>query len=172
MNCRKDCLGQRGFVRQSPTFEDAEGAPEQRLGCDGSEANDYPRLEELDLRLEPRQAGANFSGVWSLVDAAFAPCVLRPFEVLHGVCDVDILARDAGRVEGAVEKLARGPHERPSGFVLGVSRLLSDDDDLGVARTFTEDRLRAELVEVAPATSGGRGPQLWQRRARRDEISG
>lgn len=169
---RKDHFSQFRLVWQPPAFEHAEHPAEERLRGGCAETDDDARPNELDFRLEPGKARANLGGVRRLMNATFAARVLCPLEVLHGIRDVDVLARDACGVEGAIEQLARRSDERPSCFILGVAWLFANDDHPCAARAFAEDGLGAELVEMAAATSLSRGPQLWKRRARRDEISG
>ncbi len=70
-------------------------------------------------------------------------------EMLHRVGDVDARAVDPGLRDGAVEHLAGGADERPSREILLVARLLADEHQRGVDRSFAEHCLRRMLVQVA-----------------------
>ena len=74
------------------------------------------------------------------MDATAAP--RREFEVLDRVGDVDPPPVDAGLFQRHVQQLSRWPDERPADDVLLIARLLADEHDLGVVRSFTEHGLR------------------------------
>jgi hypothetical protein len=80
----------------------------------------------------------------------FAPFALRfPFEMLHGIGDVNFIAGHAGLRERLVEDLPRRSHERMARSILLIPWLLTDEQDLRVRRSFAEDRLSGSLVEIA-----------------------
>jgi len=69
--------------------------------------------------------------------------------VLHGVGDVDVAALNAGRFEGLVENLAGRTDKGETRQILLVARLLADEHERGIGRTFAEHGLRRVLVEIA-----------------------
>lgn len=89
--------------RHTALFHDAERAPKQRLGGRGAETDDDVRAYERDFLFEPRVARANFAGARRLVDPPFGVRVARPFEVLHGIGDINVVAVDAGSIERVIE---------------------------------------------------------------------
>jgi hypothetical protein len=90
--------------------------------------------------------------------------------MLHGVGDVRAVAGDPGVAERGVEKPAGRPHERLALPVLHVARLLADQDDGGVRRAFTENRLAGPLIEIAALAAqrcvrqGGEVPRVRDER--------
>lgn len=172
MHRREYGLGVGRVDRKAALFHDAEGAAEQRLRRGRTETDDDTRREQRDLGLEPGEAGAKLACARRLVQAAARPRILRPLEMFDRVGDVGVFARDAGGVERAIQELAGRADERASGLVLGVARLLADENHPRGARSLTEDALGGVLVEVAAAARLHRGPTLGERRARRDEVSG
>ena len=70
------------------------------------------------------------------------------------------LALEARRVEGLVEHPARGADERFAAPVLLVARLLADEQDRRLRRTFPEHRLLGVPVQVAPAAAAGGSTQM------------
>jgi hypothetical protein len=92
-----------------------------------------------------------------------------PLEVLHDVCDIDAIAREADRVERAIEHTAGGSDEGLTRKILRITRLLADEHHDGFGATFTEYRLRRATPEVASAAIGRSEASRSQRRLRRDE---
>ncbi len=91
-------------------------------------------------------------------------------EVLDGVGDVDLGARDAHLGESLVEHPPGRPDERLSRQVLLITRLLADEERRGAPRTLPQDGLRPGLVQLAaPALLGGH-PEGGERRLRGDEF--
>src|SRR5205814_752591 len=112
------------------------------------------RLHDGELRLEPGSARRHLRPVRLLVDPPL-PARL-PLEVLDGVRDIGRPAVDAGRLERLVEEVPRRADERLSRAVLLVAGLLADEHRSRPDRALPEDRLRADLPQMAAATSGGR----------------
>jgi hypothetical protein len=100
---------------------DLEGLPQQGLRRRGAEADEHARLDQGDLRFEPRAAGADFRRVRLGVNPPLA--ARFPFEVLDDVRDVDDAAIDAGFLERAVEQLSGGTDEGMAREIFGISRL-------------------------------------------------
>jgi hypothetical protein len=98
-----------------------------------------------------------------------APLAARhPLEVLDRVGDVDLVARQPGRLHHLVEQPPGRTHEGPSGHVLLVARLLAHHHDARVHLSLAEDGLGRALMERTAATAVGglaercQGPSLGQ----------
>jgi len=172
MNRREHSGRPVGFDRDSARFQDAECLAEQCFCRSSTEADDDLGFDERDLVFEPREAGTHLADVRCLVQTSRRPRVARPLEVLHGICDVNVIAVDARRVERAIEQLPGRSDERVPSLVFGVAGLFADHHDSCARRTFAEDGLRPELEQVTSAAAFRSGAQLRQRRARRNEVSG
>jgi hypothetical protein len=66
-----------------------------------------------------------------------------PFEVLHGIRHIDVLAIDPCSFKRSIENLSGGPYEWLTRFIFLVTRLLSDEHHLGLRRTLAEHSLRS-----------------------------
>jgi hypothetical protein len=97
--------------------------------------------------VEPGAARGNFGGIWFFVDATFAARL--PLEMFDGVGYVNFFAIDAGFDERVIEQLPCGTDEGFAGEVFLIARLLANEHEFAVRGTFAENRLRAELPEVA-----------------------
>ena len=87
------------------------------------------------------------------MDAALAAQPER--EMLDCIGDVDGVAIDARFLERLVEQRSSRANEGSPGKIFLVARLLADEHDRGVERTFAEHRLGREPVEIAaPAPAG------------------
>src|SRR5258705_11627713 len=84
--------------------------PHDRLRRRRAETDENLRLHGAQLGLEPGSARLDFRDARLLVDAPLAARL--PFEMLDGVGDVDVAARDAGALERLVEHRARGTDKR------------------------------------------------------------
>jgi hypothetical protein len=97
--------------------------------------------------------------------------------VLHRIRHIDARPIDARCRQCSIENLTRRTDKWTSRNVLGVSRLLADEYDVGITRAFTEDGLRGWFEERAAAAPGGRLSQrskiirFRNERARRDARS-
>ena len=118
------------------------------------EAHEDLRLDQAQLRIQPRPAGGDLLEIRLLVDPALASRL--PVEVFHDVRDVHLVAVDAGLVQRPVEQLAGRADERPPLDVLPIARLFADEYDLRLGGALAEDRLGCPLPEVATA-AGTRG---------------
>lgn len=172
VHCSEHNLSVFRLDRDTALLHHAERSAEQRLGRRCAEADDDARLNQRDFGGEPGRAGTELTGIRSFVNASFRPRVPGPFEVLDGVRDIDVLAWNARGIERAIQQSAGWSDERAPGLVLGVAWRFADEDHARAARAFAEHRLRGAFVEVAAATGLHRGPKLWQRRARWNEVSG
>src|SRR5688500_20180492 len=95
------------------------------------------------------------------MDAALAARL--PLEVLHGVGDEHLAARDAGFLERAIEHAARRPDERLPRAILLIPGLLTHDEHAARGLAFTEHAVCGVLVKRTPATVLHRLGQLLQR---------
>ena len=85
--------------------------------------------------------------------AAFA---LRfPFEMLNGIRNVHLIARNAGFHQGFVEQSAGGSDEWMALQIFLIAGLLSDEDDLGVSGAFAKHGLCGALIKVTTRTALG-----------------
>src|SRR2546429_4425420 len=152
----------KGGRKQDPVLAGyAKYRADQGLGRGRSQAQHDPRLDLLDLRLEPGPAGADLLRVRPLVDATLAAWF--PFEVLHHVRYVGLAAVDPSFFERAIQHLPGRTDERRTGHVLAVARLLADEHEPGSFGSLAKDGLRRALPQVAGTTSGRSLPQLFQR---------
>ncbi len=110
---------------------DAKIRAEEGLGGGGAETNDDFRLQNAELRVEPRAAGGDFAGAGFFVDAALAARL--PFKMFDGVGDVNIGAVEAGGGKGFVEEFSGRADERFAGEIFIVAGLFADKDNAGVA---------------------------------------
>src|SRR5947209_3797020 len=81
-------------------------ARRSRPECDGE-----PRLDEVELFVQPPAARLNLVVIRLLMDAPLAARL--ELEVLHGIRDVDARAIDAGFGKRALEHLPGRTHEWP-----------------------------------------------------------
>ena len=93
--------------------------------------------------VDPPPARFDLAGLRLVVDAPFA--ALDELEMLDRIGDVDRRAVDPGLLERDVEQLPGRADERPSGEVLLVTRLLADEHDRGIQRTFAEHGLSSHI---------------------------
>jgi hypothetical protein len=132
---------------------EAERAAHQSLRRRRAKQDERLRRHRAELLLEPRAAGVDLEALRGLVDPS--PAALLELEVLDDVGHVGLVARDGGGVEAPVELPARRAHERLSGEVLLVARLLAHEHDAGALQPLAEDGLRRTPPEVAAAAAGG-----------------
>src|SRR5581483_4101747 len=158
MKRREDVRRERAFHEAAALRRDLEVLADDGLCRRGAEADDDLRLDRLDLALEPLVAGVDLALRGRLVQAPFAARL--PLEMLHGVGDVEVLARHIGRLERAVEKPAGGADERQALPVLLVARLLAHQHHPGVRIAGAEYRLR----RIRPQWAVVAGPGLPAKR--------
>src|SRR6185312_5913916 len=139
---------------------DAKAAPEQLLRRGRSERDDQLGPDHGELGLEPRAARGQLARVGLLVQPSLAAGL--PFEVLHGIGDVDLVAIDTGGHQRLVQEPSRRPDERVALPVLLIAGLLTDEHDARVTRPLAEHGLRRASIEVAAGTPGGLLPEHLQ----------
>src|SRR5436190_9759459 len=146
---------------------DAEVPPEKCLRRGGAETDEHPRLDNLELGLEPRPARGDLGPVRLLVDPPLAAGL--PLEVLDDVRHVDLAPVDPGFLERLVQELPRRADERLALLVLLIAGLLADEHHLRLGGALAEDGLRPGLVQRASGAAGGRLLQLRDARLLRNE---
>ena len=72
MNRRHDDRGEVRLDGNASVLADPELTAEQRLGSGGAEADEYLRLQQRELGVQPRPAGGDLGGVRLLVDPSLA----------------------------------------------------------------------------------------------------
>ena len=86
-------------------------------------------------------------------------------EMLDGVGEVNITARDAGALQATIEHPSRGADERMTLDVLAITRSLADEHQLRAPRALAHHRLRGGLPQVAGAAGLDVVAERCQRRA-------
>jgi hypothetical protein len=81
-----------------------------------------------------------------------------PFEVFHGVRDVDGGTIDSGGSQRLVQDPARGTNERPAFPIFTIARLFSHHEHARARGAFTKYRLRSDFPKRTPAAAAGRLP--------------
>ena len=81
-------------------------------------------------------------------------------KVLHGVCDIDLFAVDAGHDQRLVEHPPGGSHEWRTFTVLYVAGLFPNHDHRSFRRPGAEYRLGGMLIQVTPFTMPRGGNQF------------
>jgi len=61
--------------------------------------------------------------------------------VLNGIGYEDLVALECRHMQARVKYPARGAYERTATQILFIARLLTDQHDSGIARSFARDRL-------------------------------
>src|ERR1051326_2721641 len=164
---RRRMYGRRDELRERRRHELAalnrhfEFRADHRLRRGRSEADDGARLDDVDLRLQPRHASGDLDRIRLLVDASLSARL--PFEMLHDVRDVDARSIDARFVERLVEQCARRTDERTSGEILFVARLLADEHHRRRLLSFTEHGLRSGFPKIAALAIDGFESKLVDR---------
>jgi hypothetical protein len=91
-------------------------------------------------------------------------------EMLDCVGDESFVTRDACITECLIENTAGGSNERLAGEIFLIARLLADQHERSMARSFTGNRLRGVAVQrAACATALGLG-QMSKRLDRRSPF--
>ena len=101
-------------------------------------------MNNFEFFLEPRLAGYKLPYSRLLVHAPLA--TLDPFEMLHGVGDVNLSARNTRFSEGFVQDTTCRSDERPALAIFHVAWLFTDKHDARVFRPFAENRLGRVLI--------------------------
>src|SRR3954469_22141876 len=119
MQNRQLAVGPARRHRAATVASDAKILAKQRLrgGCAERDEDFWPDCGKLGL--EPRKAGGDFRRIGLAVDAPGA--ARHPFEMLHGVAEIDLATLDTGLDETAVEQSARRPDKRMPGLVLDIA---------------------------------------------------
>src|SRR6266498_3948125 len=143
-----------------PFLRDADDSSHHRLSRGGAQADDHLRVNDLDLRLQPGLAGYHLPDQRLLMQASLAP--LDPFKMLHGVGDVNLVARNARFSEGFVQETTCRSDERVALAIFHIAWLFTDEHDARVFRPLAENRLGRVLVQIAPFARTCSGPQALE----------
>ena len=109
------------------------------MRCRSAQANDEAGPQRLYFRHEPRTARSNFLNVRLLMDSALA--ARFKLEVLHSICDVDLLTVNARTFERHAENTSRGSYKRMAGEVFLVPGLFSHQHQPQALTALSEDSL-------------------------------
>src|SRR5215471_5334000 len=146
--------GERGLKKLATTLCHAERSPEERLRRGRAQTDHGPWFHKRKLDIEPGPARRDVLRPRFLVDPPL-PAWL-PVEVLHHVGDVDIAAVNPGRLERAIEQLARRADEGPPDLIFQVAGLFADQHQPGAFRAFSKHGLRTLRPELARVALLGR----------------
>jgi hypothetical protein len=101
-------------------------------------------MNGLDFRLKPGLTGYDLPDHRFLMQAPLT--ALNPFEMLDGIGDINLVARNARFDERFVEKSTCGSDEGMALAVFHVSRLLTDKHHRRIFGTFAENRLGSIFI--------------------------
>src|SRR5215471_7529123 len=138
---RKPSLGAKCDGTAS-NFRYLYGAPEQGSASTCPQGDNDPGPHELELQIEPPFATVDFACRRLLMDPTLS--ARHIFEMLDGVCHIDLRPIYAGCCKGLGEHPTGGTNEGASLAVLLVSRLLADEHQCCRSRAFAEYGLRAQ----------------------------
>ena len=145
----------------------AEAAPKERLRSGCAQADHDLRLDDLNFCIQPGPAGGDLQRIRLLVNSTLAARL--PFEVLHRVGDVGLLAIDTRLDQRLIEQRAGRTDERLA-FKSSLSPGCSPDEHhLGMTR-YLRQRPSAFRATTGrrPCNPWRRCPKFLQRRTRRD----
>ncbi len=164
MRCGHHMRREITFHHGSTISSHAKIFSQQRLRGACAKANQNLRLNNLQLRVQPRTARLNFRMARLLMNASLATLRGNPLEVLHHIGDVDFGPIDADLRQHFVEQPSCRTDERMSRFVFAISGLLSDKHYASSGRAFSEHSLRPEFPKITRFTRTGGALQTRQRR--------
>jgi len=146
-----------------------ERSAEQRLCRRPTETDERFRSHERNLSIQPRATSCNLRRARLLVNAPLASGL--PFEVLHDVGDIDIVARDARLRQRPVQQSACRSDEGMALDVFLVAWLLAHEHQARAGRSLAEDCLRSSLPEVARTAVARGGADGLEGGPTRDPVS-
>jgi hypothetical protein len=129
--------------------EDFEVVVDEGLGGGAAEGDDDLGFDLEDFREDPGFAVMDFLAAGFVVEPSFAARIGFPFEVFDGVGEIEVVAVEAGFLQGFVEQLPGGADEGATLEVLAVAGLFADEHDAGVAGAFASDGLGRAFPEGA-----------------------
>src|SRR4029453_561721 len=115
------------LVHLAARLRDAKLRAEESLRRCRTHHDHHPRLHYFQLSFQPRHAGLDGGGRWSLVEAEFSARV--EVEVLDRIGHVELATRQAGLDDGLVEQSPGGTYEGSADNVLAITGLLSYQHD-------------------------------------------
>ena len=127
-------------------FRDLRRASDHRKNRCIPEANDELGTNRSQFGFEPGLARRNLSPACRLMNSSLAS--LLKAEVLDRVCQIHGAAVQSDLPQGTIQDLPRGSDERHSLAILLVTRLLANQDHLGIRRTVSKDRL-GRMIHIA-----------------------
>jgi len=109
----------------APLLCNAHNSSKHRLSSGYSQADDHFRAHDFNLRFQPRFTRDHLPDQWFLVQPSFSP--LNPFEMLDGIGDVDVVARDTRILDHSVEYSPSRADKGPTLSIFHVTRLFTDE---------------------------------------------
>src|ERR1700730_10302484 len=147
---------ERGIDELSALTHYAEGSSQQRLRGGRTQAPQNLRLYRPQFSVKPRTTGVDFRVARLFVNALLSPNCGDPLEMFHHIGQIHLRALEPDLFQSPVEKLSSRSHKKMPGAVFLISRLLADEHDLCLRRTFAKHGLRSCLPQVAGlAVAGG-----------------
>src|ERR1051325_5867092 len=157
-----DVPGQRRFDQLATVLRHLEVISNQRLCCGRAATHHDFWFQQAEFGIQPWPTRGDFARVGLFVNA---PLAFRfPFEVLHRIGDVNLVAIDAGFDKRFVEQLARRADKWFAREVFVVTRLFPYKNNFCVPRPFAKNRLRSGLPQ-GTSLAAARGCQacpLWK----------
>src|SRR5262249_28556770 len=129
----------------SAQLGDGDRTAEQTARRRGAEREDGPRLHERAFEIEPNLAALDFVGVGTLVQTALAAHLV--LEMLHGVGDEHLRARNSRLRQRAVEDPPGRADERLAAEAFLVAGLLADQPDVSGSAAPARHRPRWVFVD-------------------------
>src|SRR5438093_13128327 len=117
-------------------------------------------MNDFNLCLQPRLTGYHLPDRRFLVQASLA--ALDPFEMLDGVGDIDLVARNTRCGEGFVQKTTCRADERMALAIFHVARLFTNEQDACGFPPIAENRLGGVSVQIAPYARTSTRSQLLE----------
>lgn len=162
MQCRHHVRSQRRFHNLAAMAAYAEVFPEKRTSGGSAQTNKHGWCDNGEFFVEPRATGANLRISRLFVNAPLPALCGRPLEVLDRIGEVHIGAVDPSFSQGQIQNPSRRPYERAPLAIFDIPRLLADQHDGGMRRTFAEDRLSCTFPEITLLALCCRNPKLLQ----------
>ena len=140
-----DCAPERCVMDEPARRGNRHRTSEHRLDGGRAETDDHRRLDLRQFGRQPRAAGFHFARARLLVNPALSSSLRRrrgPAEVLDGVGEIDGRTVEARMDERAIEQRASRTDKGMPIAILGIPRLLANEDDPGIGRPLAKYRLR------------------------------
>jgi hypothetical protein len=112
------------------------------------DADNDPRLDDVELSIQPGATGFELSRRWSPVDYTAFLRFDRP--TLDHIGEPQLASFETDLLQGLIEQPARWPSKRPARLLLDDPRPLTDKHHLGMDIAFTENHPKAPVSVRAP----------------------